>query len=313
MLTMVSGNTFYFAWEVTVQEWLQHVIASDVGIKIASLMTMLGEEIILIAVLGFLYWSYDKEFGRYVGNNILVALVVTPMLKNVFFRRRPYFDHQDIQILKPVDSSADIYDISAQGYSFPSGHSTNSAALYGSIAAYRKKNKALCVIGILVPFFVGVSRVMLGAHYVTDVLAGWLVGLCTIVVFSNLQKHVKNENLLHLIVALLCLTGFFYCKTTDYYTGYGMMLGYYLAVPFEKRFVNFKTTDNLVKRILRVIGGGAIYFGLNTLLKLPFSEELLSSPTTPAFLLRTVRYALIVFVLIGVYPLLFDRFSKPRK
>ena len=150
-----SGNTFFFDWEVAFQVWLQSLINSEFGIKIASFFTMFGEELVLIAVLGILYWWMDKDFGKFVGMNILVGLVATPMLKNVFFRRRPYFDHEAIKILKPVDASADIYDISAQGYSFPSGHSTNAAILYGSLPMYKKKKKILRVIAVIVPILVG--------------------------------------------------------------------------------------------------------------------------------------------------------------
>jgi membrane-associated phospholipid phosphatase len=48
------------------------------------------------------------------------------MAKNIALRRRPYFDHESIHILRVVEPEADIYDIAAQGYSFPSGHSTNA-------------------------------------------------------------------------------------------------------------------------------------------------------------------------------------------
>lgn len=307
------GNTFYFEWEVALQQWLQGMIDSEIGIAIVSFITMFGEELVMIAVLGFLYWSYDKKFGKFVGMNILIGTVANPMLKNLAFRRRPYFDHAGIKILKPVDASADIYNIAAQGYSFPSGHTTNSTVTYTSLAMYKKNNKILWVIAVVLPFLVGLSRVMLGAHYVTDVLCGWVVGTGLMLLFSYLQTHVKNENRLHLIVALCCLPGVFYCKTTDFFTGYGMMLGYFLAVPFEKKFVNFKETRNLWASFFRVVGGGALYFALNKLLKLPFPEELLESATMPSFLIRMGRYAIIIFILMGVYPLIFDKFGKQKQ
>ena len=307
------GNTFYFEWEVALQQWLQGMIDSEIGIAIVSFITMFGEEMVMIAVLGFLYWSYDKKFGKFVGLNILVGTVANPMLKNLAFRRRPYFDHPSIKILKPVDASADIYNIAEQGYSFPSGHTTNSTVTYSSLAMYKKDNKVLWGIAVVLPFFVGLSRVMLGAHYVTDVLCGWVVGTGLMLLFSYLQTHVKNENRLHLIVALCCLPGVFYCQTTDFFTGYGMMLGYFLAVPFEKKFVNFKETKNVLESILRVVVGGVLYFGLNKLLKLPFPKELLESATMPSFLIRTARYAIIIFVLMGIYPMIFDKFKKKEK
>ena len=92
------GNTFYFEWEVALQQWLQGMIDSEIGIAIVSFITMFGEEMVMIAVLGFLYWSYDKKFGKFVGLNILIGTVANPKLKNLAFRRRPYFDHPGIKI-----------------------------------------------------------------------------------------------------------------------------------------------------------------------------------------------------------------------
>jgi undecaprenyl-diphosphatase len=80
--------------------------------------------------------------------------------------------------------------VHASGYSFPSAHSATSVAFYGVlalIAAHELRGRvsrswalagaaALCVA-------VGVSRVYLGAHYPTDVLAGWMLG-CAIALGS---------------------------------------------------------------------------------------------------------------------------------
>lgn len=313
LATVFEGRTFFFNWEVALQEGLQSITGSSAGIAIGSAMTMLGEEIVLILVLGFLYWCYDKNFGKFVGTNILCGLCWNPMLKNVVFRRRPYFDHEGIQIFKPIDSSADIYDIAAQGYSFPSGHSTNSAIVWGSLPMYKKGNKTLIVLAFVIPFLVGFSRVALGAHYVTDVLCGWVMGAVIVFLISYLQTHVKNENILHLCLVLVSLPGCFYCKTNDYFTGFGLMVGFFLAIPFEQKFVNFKATKSVPRIIFRILGGGALYFGLNTILKIPFSDELLESATMAQFLIRAVRYAIVGFLLMGVYPLLFDRIGAKKE
>ena len=51
-----------------------------------------------------------------------------------------------------------------------------------------------------------------------------------------------------------------------------------------------------------VIGAFLIYYALNTLLKLPFSKEFLDSGTLGANLIRSLRYGMILFVILGVYP-----------
>ena len=56
---------------------------------------------------------------------------------------------------------------------------------------------------------------------------------------------------------------------------------------------------------LRVIGGAAVYLGLNKLLKMPFPESILEAENMTAYLIRTFRYMIVVFVVIGVYPMIF--------
>jgi len=91
------------------------------------------------------------------------------------------------------------------------------------------------------------------------------------------------------------------------------MIGMIAAIHFEEKFVNFSDTRNVWAMILRVVGAFAIYFVMNTLLKLPFSKEFLTNGTLAAFLVRTLRYAVIVFVIIGIYPKVFPLFEKIGK
>ena len=77
--------------------------------------------------------------------------------------------------------------------------------------------------------------------------------------------------------------------------------------------MNFRDTRSIPAMILRVAGAFALYFVLNTLLKLPFSREFLSGGTLGAFLVRTARYSLIIFAIVGVYPKVFPLFEKIGK
>jgi undecaprenyl-diphosphatase len=71
----------------------------------------------------------------------------------------------------------------AIGFSFPSGHSALSAAFFGSLAGLaaassRRRREAAghLAAGVVMVFLVGFSRVALGVHWPSDVLAGWAVG-----------------------------------------------------------------------------------------------------------------------------------------
>lgn len=308
------GNTFYYEWEVALIQWIQSWLGS-VGTAIASVFSEMGEELVCVAVLGFLYWCWEKEFGKYVGLNFLVGITLNPMIKNIFLRRRPYFDHKGIECLKPVEKGADINDISAQGYSFPSGHSTNSVTLYTSLARY-KKNKGLTIIGIVLPLLVGISRFCVGVHYPTDVLCGWALGLIVVFLVPALHRAVKNRWVFYGLLILMTVPGWFYCRSADYYTGFGILIGFIFAVEFEERFVKFENTRNILRMVLRVVLGVGVFFGLSTLSKLPFSKDFLDSATMAAYAVRAVRYVVIIFVTMGVYPLAFrlgDRVFKRER
>ncbi len=304
----VPYNSFYYNWEIALEEWLQSHL-SDGVITFISQFSFLGETLLMIVVMGLFYWGLDKELGKYIGLNMLVAITFNPLVKNIFIRRRPYFESEGIDLKRLIEPSADKYDIAAQGYSFPSGHSSGSATLYGSIARYKKKT-LFTVLAFVLPLLVGFSRVVVGAHYPTDVFCGWAMGVLIIFLIPFLKEKCPSETVFLAILAVVFAVGFFYCTSDDYFTGYGMLLGYAFAAPFEAKFVNFENTKNPIRVVLRVIGGGGFYYALNSILKIPFSKEFLESGTLAAQAVRSARYALIIFFVIAIYPMIFKVFDK---
>ena len=302
-----AGAVFYLDWEMRLMEWLQaHIGSSGFGFWLLSNLSAFGEQLLLVVIMGFLYWGLDKEFGKYVGVNVLVVNVWNPMIKNVVMRLRPYFvPGYNVKLLRLVDEGADAMDVAAQGYSFPSGHSANAVTVYGSLAAHEKKSKLLWVLALVLPLVVGFSRVFVGAHFPTDVLCGWLLGALIVALIPWLRRKITNRWVFYAVLLLSSLPGFFYCTSNDYFSSFGMLVGFVLAEPFEERFVRFENTSDLFRCILRTIGGGAIYFGLNTALKLPFPKEVLDAGDLTAQLIRAARYAAVIFTVIGVYPMIF--------
>ncbi|MBQ6293274.1 MAG: phosphatase PAP2 family protein [Lachnospiraceae bacterium] len=304
----MGGNIFYFNWEPQLMVWLQLVLG-DFGTKVASLVSAFGEEMLMVGIMGFIYWCIDKRWGLYLGINLTASVTWNPMIKNIALRPRPYMVHSEVKCLKPVDKSGDIMDPLVQGWSFPSGHSCNAATVYGSLAYY-KRAKALIAIAVIIPLLVGISRFALGVHYPTDVLAGWALGFASVLLVSWMQKAIKKDWVLYLILLATAIPGLFYCTSTDFYSSLGMMIGTYIGAFVEKRWIRFENTRSVPRMIIRTFIGIGLFFGLNTVLKMPFNKDFLASGTFASLMVRTARYAVILFVEVALYPACFKFFKK---
>ena len=303
----LTGNTFFFPWEVSLMEWLQNTLGGSAA-GVVSFLSAFGEEIVMILVMGVLYWWYDKKTGKNVGLNILTAMVWNTQIKNLFIRRRPYMDHEGVKILRIVEPAADPMDIAAQGYSFPSGHSTNGASAFAGLGVELRK-KWMTVLAVLLPLLIGFSRIFVGAHYPTDVLGGWALGLLAVLAVTLLRRKVKNEYAVYGILLATALPGLFFCRSEDYFTALGLMIGFIAGCLFEERKTRFENTRSFLFGALRIAGGFAVYFGLNLALKKLFSAAFPGAGETAGLYLRALRYAVIAFIEFGVYPMLFRPFE----
>ena len=299
-------------WEVGLIEWIQKTFGS-LNSSVGKALSFIGGEMGLLVALIIILFCWKKETGKRITLTILAVNTWLPMLKAVVLRPRPYMEYPDrITGTADVGGPANLEDVAAQGYSFPSMHSASAAALFIPLASEIKKRWAW-ILAVVLTFLVGFSRLMVGMHYPTDVLAGWALGLLCAGICWLLEKKVTNEWIRHLIFLAVSLPGLFFVRTQDYYTSFGLLVGIIAAIHFEEKFVNYKDTRNVWAMILRLVGAFAIYFALNTLLKLPFSKEFLDSVTMKAFLVRSARYAVIIFVILGLYPMLFPFFEKIGK
>ena len=295
-------------WEVSLIEWMQANLGSLGGL--IKLLAFLGSEIGLLVVVLIVMFCWKKEAGQKLALVVSSLNTWLPMLKSVVLRPRPYMEYPDrVSPLALAEKNAAPMDVAAQGYSFPSMHSASIPALYFTLAKELKK-KWLWILAAALTLLVGVSRSAAGMHYPTDVLAGWILGFAVIGIFMLLDRYVHKEWLRYLILIVSALPGIFFVRTNDYYTSLGCLIGSAAAICFERKYVNYQESKKILAKILRILGAVILYFAVNTLLKLPFDRQFLAGGSLGALLIRTARYAIILFVIMGLYPKMFPLFER---
>lgn len=138
----------------------------------------------IVAAVSLVLWYANKRVFLFplwfcVGG----AEAVTLILKDTIMRPRP-------EMAAVVENS----------FSFPSGHATVAVALYGFLTYVlfrmcRTRNEKIlvCAIGAFLVLLIGLSRLYLGVHYVSDVLAGYLVGALGLCLGMYMAEHCFEQ------------------------------------------------------------------------------------------------------------------------
>jgi len=142
--------------------------------------SFLGAEEFYIMVLPILYWCIDATFGLQIGVATMFSISLNLLLKIPFRGPRPYWMSANV---KPLWAETT--------FGIPSGHAQYSVMFWGVMANYLKRVWAW-VAAFLLVFIIGISRVFLGAHFVGDILLGWLIGLVLLGLFLRYWDTVVN-------------------------------------------------------------------------------------------------------------------------
>jgi undecaprenyl-diphosphatase len=159
-------------------------------LRIAAMdVTALGSASVLgltvAAVVGFLLLQRMGRTALFVLIASAGGWTLNSMLKAVFARARP-------------DVVPHLYDVMT--LSFPSGHAMTSAAVYLTLGALlmrvaeRPIAKAYCMgVAVTATTLIGLTRIYLGVHYPTDVLAGWLIGLSWALACWTVERALERR------------------------------------------------------------------------------------------------------------------------
>nr|WP_206760339.1 phosphatase PAP2 family protein [Bacillus xiamenensis] len=182
---MVSGvfqkldNQIILSFENMRLPFLNDVMLTltDFGISALLVPIMLIFSVVLLAYKR--YYSIMLLFLLYISER-----AINHELKGLFARERPAFDHL----------------VNETYYSFPSGHSMNAATIYPFIAYLliemipwlKKRQKTVYMVTGLCVLMIGISRMYIGVHYLTDVAGGFAIGLALFLICKKIDEKLSG-------------------------------------------------------------------------------------------------------------------------
>lgn len=154
--------------------------------KIFLIITNLGSPYVLIVLTLLSFLLKNKKLSFIITGNLGLITIINQVLKFIIKRPRP----------------SDLFLVVETGYSFPSGHSMVSLSFYGLLIYFIYKyfkNKKLKIFLItllsLIIVLIGISRVYLGVHFVSDVISGFLLSLSYLIIFIKvINKFILKES-----------------------------------------------------------------------------------------------------------------------
>ena len=177
MIEWIQGMDYsLLSWIVTHlrETWLTPIVTFITSLGNAGAIWILLSLILLIR-------PTTRRCGMAMLTALLLGLLVGNLaLKNIIARPRPFAAYTDIlPLVMPIDP-----------FSFPSGHTLSSFCAASACFAYHKKAGAAC--GVLA-LLIGLSRLYVGVHYPTDVLAGMVLGIVSGLISAYLVNKICDS------------------------------------------------------------------------------------------------------------------------
>lgn len=170
----------YLTIDLNVYNFLNRVIDLSYLFYIKVITNFGGPYVLIFLAISLFLVLKNKKVGLFIILNLIMVTILNIILKNLICRPRPSVRHL----------------VEEDGYSCPSGHAMASFAFYGFLIylIYRYvENKKLKVTLIsilsLLICLIGLSRVYLGVHYFSDIIAGFIITFCYLIVFIKIIKR----------------------------------------------------------------------------------------------------------------------------
>ncbi len=199
VIAIVLWSSAFILWgQVELDKWLlishNGLRTNELVVSLAQVATKYGMAIIVLVHLLYLMFAFKYERLRDAYRIYLLVFLMFgfagiggDILKEIFNRARPFVEYAgEINALSSAETPA-----------FPSGHATKSMALALPFLLFiSEKNswhKGLKFLLAIIAFGVCYSRVLLGAHYVSDVLAGIGMALMSVPLVTFLNNKILSK------------------------------------------------------------------------------------------------------------------------
>ena len=235
--------------EIIVNQFLQSFSNPLLNILFKGI-TELGNPVLWFLVAAILFWSGREKKSVMIMSLLLLAGFFAGILKVLIARPRP------TQVLQLIAET---------GYSMPSGHATLSAtvATYAWFSSWIQKN--IKILLIVLAILISISRLYLGVHYLSDVLAGIALGIILgwfafklEVKINKMRFHVSKlpEEFLIVIFLVIMIISYLFVPA-EYYGAYAL-LGYFFGYGIYKHtkmdLTKLQTKKQLALNIILGIG-----------------------------------------------------------
>jgi undecaprenyl-diphosphatase len=185
----ITKTGWISTWDIRILQWL-HSVNSPLGITILAWVTILGSRAFLSVVAGIGAVLLIRERQWIVLSGWLMALIGGAILENIL----------KLSIRRPRPEFAALF-LHHATYSLPSGHAMTSLIAYGMLAyilmtTWVHNPSAKMAIAAAAAFLIigiGFSRVYLGVHFLTDVIAGYAAGVFWLFLIIRLTHFVRYQ------------------------------------------------------------------------------------------------------------------------
>lgn len=187
-LCSVARSEWLLAWDHTVSLAVQRYRSPVLDLVVEAVSAVGNTETLIAAggIAAIVCFRSERRKSAYLIAAAIGGLPLNVLIKWWVRRPRP---SGDIQVILP-----------ALGLSFPSGHSMGSAMILGTLAFLvwvhdpnARRRQIVTPLLALLPVGVGVSRIYLGAHWLSDVIGGWTVGVFFLLLFAEAYKLLAQD------------------------------------------------------------------------------------------------------------------------